>query len=295
MERRWSNGIYGRIVCIRKGSCVVMLKSAIYCNVFIVLIMSMFFRIRIINKKSDLKIVRKLVTVYLIYNFISFCFCCSEIVDIGWDAVFLIPVSILSFIVNIMSISRINKELKNNDDVNYGNSSVKKYIVHLMIPVIVFVIPYAYEMYIINNCSYLLKYNYQSGMIDSEDTYIAIVHNKPVTITLQKNLFNREGVVIQESRYDIEYTYDDIEISQRDSGHDKITIENEDVKKIALDARERSSSADEASIHCLSDGKYSIITLDSYGAVLGEYFYYNDTFIRKIHTHGDLESIICYE
>lgn len=50
-----------------------------------------------------------------------------------------------------------------------------------------------YELYVINNCNYLLKYNYQTGIIQSDDTYIAIINNKPVTITLQKNLFNRKG------------------------------------------------------------------------------------------------------
>ena len=62
-----------------------------------------------------------------------------------------------------------------------------------IIPVIVFIIPYVYELYVINNCNYLLKYNYQNGIIQSDDTYIAIINNKPVTITLQKNLFNRKG------------------------------------------------------------------------------------------------------
>ena len=58
-----------------------MLKSAIYCNVFILLIMSIFFLTRIFMKNSDLKKLRKLIIIYIIFNFISFYLCGSEIVD----------------------------------------------------------------------------------------------------------------------------------------------------------------------------------------------------------------------
>ena len=69
-----------------------MLKSAIYCNVFILLIMSIFFLTRIFMKNSDLKKLRKLIIIYIIFNFISFYLCDSEIVDIGWDFIFLFPI-----------------------------------------------------------------------------------------------------------------------------------------------------------------------------------------------------------
>ena len=99
-----------------------------------------------------------------------------------------------------------------------------------------------YELYVINNCNYLLKYNYQNGIIQSDDTYIAIINNKPVTITLQKNLFNRKGFSAKKLNYNIIYT-NGVEISTRDSSYNKIIVENEDIKKIALDAKERCPSA----------------------------------------------------
>ena len=43
-----------------------MLKSAIYCNVFILLIMSIFFLTRIFMKNSDLKKLRKVIIIYII-------------------------------------------------------------------------------------------------------------------------------------------------------------------------------------------------------------------------------------
>lgn len=87
-----------------------------------------------------------------------------------------------------------------------------------------------YELYVINNCNYLLKYNYQTGIIQSDDTlYIAIINNKPVTITLQKNLFNRKGFSAKKLNYNIIYT-NGVEISTRDSSYNKIIVENEDIK-----------------------------------------------------------------
>ena len=273
-----------------------MLKNAIYCNVFILLIMSIFFMIRIFNKKSDLKKIRQLIIIYLIFNFISFYLCNGEIIETGWDGLFLFPLSIISFIIYIISICCINRKIKKSNNTNYNNLSIKKYSILIIIPVIVFIIPYMYELYIINNCNYLLQYNYQNGIIQSDDTYIAIINNKPVTLTLQTNLFNRKGIVTNNLYYDIIYT-NDIEISTRDSSYNKITMENEDIKNIALNARERCPSAKGASLYYFSEGKYAIITLTSeetHGTVLGEYFYYDNTYIQSINTHGSLESIIYY-
>ena len=102
-----------------------------------------------------------------------------------------------------------------------------KYIFLIVIPVIILIIPYIYELYLINNCNFLLEYNYQNGIIQSDNTYI--VNNKPVTITLQRNLFNRKGLSTEKLNYNVKYT-NDIEISEKDSNY-------EDIKKIALDAK----------------------------------------------------------
>ena len=274
-----------------------MLKSAIYCNVFILLIMSIFFLTRIFMKNSDLKKLRKLIIIYIIFNLISFYLCGSEIVDIGWDFIFLFPISIISFIIHIVSICCINRKIKKLNNTDYNILSIKKYIILGIIPVIVFIIPYVYELYVINNCNYLLKYNYQNGIIQSDDTYIAIINNKPVTITLQKNLFNRKGFSAKKLNYNIIYT-NGVEISTRDSSYNKIIVENEDIKKIALDAKERCPSARGAFIDYFSEGNYAIIVLmleETYGSQLGEYFYYDNTYIQSINTHGSLESITYYK
>lgn len=274
-----------------------MLKSAIYCNVLILLIISIFLMVKIFKKKSDLIKIRKLIIIYIIFNFISFRLCNSEIVDTGWDLMFLLPISIITFIIHIVSICCINKKIKKLNNTDCNSLNVKKYTIVSIIPIIVFTIPYIYELYVINNCNYLLKYNYQNGIIQSDDTYIAIINNKPVSITLQKNLFNRKGLSTNELNYNIIYT-NNIEISTENSKYEKIIIENEDIKKIALDAKERCPSAKGAYIDYFSEGKYAIIVLTSeenHGTQLGEYFYYNNTYIKNINTYGNLDSITYYK
>lgn len=135
-----------------------------------------------------------------------------------------------------------------------------------------------------------MEYNYQIGIIQSDNTYIAIVNNKPATITLQRNPFNRKGLSTEELNYNVKYT-NDIKISKKDSNY-------EDIKKIALDAKKRCTSVKGAFIDYFPKGKVAIIKLlseENYGTELGEYFYYNNTYIQNINTHGSLSSITHYK
>jgi len=48
----------------------------------------------------------------------------------------------------------------------------------------------------------------------------------------------------------------------------------------------------------LAEGKIAIIVLvseETHGTQLGEYFYYDNTYIKSINTHGSLESITYYK
>lgn len=273
-----------------------MLKGAIYGNVYILLAISIFLLVSVFKEKTDLPKTRKFVIIFMLFNFFSLYLCNSEIVDVGWDLLMLQPISLASFVIHIVSICCIHRKIKKSDNADGNKQGIRNYIILCMIPVMVFLVPYLYELYVINNCDYLLKYNYQNGWIQSDDTYIAIVNNKPVTITLQKNLFSRYGISTRESRYSIVYT-DDMEISARDSVNNKILTENDSIGKIALDAKERSSAAKGASIVYFSEGKYAIVSLmseENHGAQLGQYFYYDNTYVKEVSTHGSLESVIYY-
>lgn len=272
-----------------------MFKVAIYCNTFFFFIMSIIFLIKVFSKKSDLKKLRKLVIVYFLLNIINLC--ASEMTDIGWDIVKLFPFFAISFVIHIVIFCFIKKKIKQRDDNDYKSISIKKLIILTVIPIIILLVPFIYELYILNNCEYMLRYNYQEAFINSEDTYIAIINNKPVKVTLQTDIWDREGISTNNLDYGIVYA-NDIEITKPDYEYNKITVEDEDIKKIALDALERCQSAKGASVNYFTEGKYAIISLmdeETYGTILGEYFYYDGVYVKSINTHGELEEVTYYK
>ncbi len=280
-----------------------MLKGAIYLNVFLFFIISMYFLFESNKENKKLITLNNLIKVYIMYILISMYICYfSEIVEIDWDIFYIIPISFISIIICFIGVSRTNKLIKNTKK-NDNNRSIK-YTILMIIPSLLFVSSYLFELYVINKCDYILKYNYQNGFVTSEDTYIAIVNNKPVTVTLQKNIFNRKETTYRYSgsgdiceEYEAIYK-DSIELSKRDSNYDKVIIENEKIEKIAKDAKERTKDTKGASINYFPKGEYAIIELTSeegHGSVLGEYFYSNGEYIKDITTHGSLESITYFE
>ena len=280
-----------------------MLKGAIYLNVFLFFIISMYFLFESNKENKKLINLNILIRVYIIYILISMCICYfSEIVEIDWDIIYIIPISFISMIICFIGVSRTNKLIKNTKQNDYNRSI--KYTILMIIPLLLFVSSYLFELYVINKCDYILKYNYQNGFVTSDDTYIAILNNKPVTVTLQKNIFNRKEITYRHSdsedvfeEYEIIYK-DPIEISKRDSNYDKVIIKNEKIEKIAQNAKERTKDAKGASVLYLPKGEYAIIELtseDTYGSVLGEYFYSNGEYIKDIITHGSLKSVTYFE
>jgi hypothetical protein len=157
-------------------------------------------------------------------------------------------------------------------------------------------IPFLYELNILNNCEYIIKFNYQSGFV-SEDTYIAIVNNEPTTVTLQTDILNREGIETEELYYGVIYG-DEIQISKADNRYDKIDVDEEDINKVALDAYEKCSSAKGAVVYYFPEGKYAFIALheeETHGTVLGEYFYYDGKCIQSTEIPGDVDEVIYYK
>lgn len=271
-----------------------MLKSAIYSNVFLLLIIAVVFVIKIFKSRINEKKLKLIVIICMLVNFINLYM--MKFISSGLDGIVLGPISLITFIIDIISFCHLRKKTKNVADNYSKNLSIKKYIILCIIPIIIILIPFGYELYIINNCNYLLHYNYQEGFIRSDDTYIAIINNKPVKIALQENLFNRNGIIINEINYEVIFS-DNIKITTRDSNYNKIIVENADIKKIALDAKRRCPLAKGADIVYLPGDKYAIIKLtdeETHGTILEEYFYYKGSYIKKLHTYGNLESIVYY-
>ena len=128
-----------------------MLKGAIYGNVYILLLISIFLMVSVFKKNTDLLKVRKVVIIYIIFNFISLYLCNSEIVDTGWDAIILVPISVISCIIFIVTICFINKKIKKSGNADDNERGTRKYIILCIVPVIVFLVPYLYELFVISD------------------------------------------------------------------------------------------------------------------------------------------------
>ena len=272
-----------------------MFRNAMYLNVFITLIISIFLLIRAVKKKNALKELKYTIIIYLVFNIINLCVLNSDIVDIGWNAIFILPITLVSIIMNIVSLVKIHINNKESNDTDCNELNIKKIIIVTIIPAIIFIVPYFYELNLLNNCNYILHYNYQEGIVNSEDTYIAIVNNKPVPITLLQNISDREGQSTEELHYNINYN-NGIGITANDPINDK-TIE-ESIRKIASDAQQKCTSAKGATVSYFPEGKYAIIDFisdEDSGTVLGTYCYYDNTCMQITLTYGDLESVVYYD
>ena len=152
-----------------------MLKNAMYLNFIIIFVLSIFFLVITFKKKTDLRKPRIFVCINILLNFINANFTFMEIVDIDWDFVVLIPVAILSLIINFVNLVIVHIKIKKSVNGEKKEFAIKKFIALMMVPVLVFLIPYIYELYLLNSCDYIIKYRYDVAWMSTEETYIAIV------------------------------------------------------------------------------------------------------------------------
>lgn len=272
-----------------------MLRSVIYLSIVLIFIMSIYYLLISNKNNKQLEKTKCLIIDYIIYDIITIIICYIGIVELDWDVIILIPTLLLSLILYLIAKYRINRILKK--DNKKTNTNLVVYSPVLIISVLLVVFSYVFELFIINNCDYLLKYNHQDGIIISENTYIAIIYNRPITITLQKNLFKRQGKIIKNERYEIKYKNDDT-ISIKNNLDDE--IDNEDIRKIAIDAQKKYPDVGSAVITYLPEGKYAIINLTSkfnngVANSLEEQFYAKEKYIKSIKTKGSLETITSYK
>lgn len=261
-----------------------MFKAAIYFNIFFFLVMSIIFLVRVFSGGNDLKKIRRITYIYMLLNYVNAYV--SGYTDIGWSWIGLLPIIILTFILNIICVICIRKKLKKEEQLDYNPMNIKVMILLIVLPIIIVALPFIREVYILYNCDYMIVYNYQEGWINSTDTNIAVYNNKPVTLSLELYMFERDGKKTNTTHCEAVYS---------DSG---VVIQDHNVEDEALDVFKNNSNAKSADIYYFENGKYVIITLLAdvgHGTVLGEYFYYDDTLVTSISTLGDLEKVICYK
>ena len=272
-----------------------MFRVAIYINFFLLFVMSIVFLVKVLNDESDLKKIRRLVYVYILFMMLNGYF--AGYTDLSWDVIRLIPFIIITLILNVVTIVKIRKKIKKSDNSDFKPMSIRMMLLLIIIPIIIVGAPFAREVYVLYNCDYMIVYNYQEAWIESTDTNIAVINNEPVTISLELYMFDREGIDVETENYDVTYNDSGAEISKGVLKSDKVIVNNKDIEKIALDALEMCTNAKSADVIYIAEGKYTIITLldeVGHGTVLGGYFYYDNTCITSINPEGDLHSVISY-
>jgi hypothetical protein len=271
-----------------------MFASALNWALAIIFIFSLGYFIlsldRTYKKKSNV-----LAVALIVLNFIVYVFFTGDYIDTGFA---LFSQGGIAFLAGVLLvISLIITNLKSSTERN-GFAKILVCIL-IAIPLLVLLVPFGYETYLLNKCSYLLTYNYQNGIIQSDYTCIAIVDGKPVTVTLQKNILGRQSTSFTSDyrdfvHYDIVFeseniTFEDPEEAPQDA--DKILV-------VARDAKLRQSAARSAFADYFPEGDYTMITLcdqEDGGTLLAEYFYSGGEFVDEVHTVGGLSSIAYYE
>lgn len=271
-----------------------MFKAAIYLNIFFFFVMSIVLLIKVFSDEADLKKIRRMSYIYILLNFINGNV--SGFTDVGWDWVRFLPVMVLTFILNIICIICVKRKLKKAEETDYKPMNIKVMLLLLVLPIIIVVVPFSYEAYILYNCDYMVIYNYQEAWINSTDTNIAIYNNKPVVLSLELDAFDREGEKVKVKHCDAVYSDNGVELTI--GVLDEEVIQNENLERVALDAVEKCPNAKSAYIYYFESEKYAIITLleeIGHGTILDEYFYYNNDLVTSISPLGDLEKVICYK
>lgn len=256
-----------------------MLRFAMYLNVLILTIISIVIFINVIKKKKS----KDISIIYLIYIISNYLLFINDLVETGWNLLFIKIAFIIDAVLLILSIcyKKARKE----------NISIVNKTLLILIPIIIFIVPFSYETYLMNKCSYIIKYNYQNGIVQSDNTYIAIVDNKPINITLCKNIFNKKDTYTLKSNnlnsYEIKYQDDSILIEKL-SGTEDYT---ENIKNISENIKEKYSSAIGANIYYLPDENSAIISIEEENNCL----YYNNGLISTINAYGGIEEISFYD
>lgn len=274
-----------------------MFEAALYLVLAIISIFSFVYFIlsldKSFNKKSNV-----LAVVFIVLDLIIYILFSGDFIDIGWGLLFTNGVALLAAVLLVISLIITN--LRSST----GKNGFSKIVVGMLIaiPLLVLLVPFGYETYLLNKCSYLLTYNYQDGIVISNDTYIAIVDGKPVTVSLQKNILGRQSTAFASNYSGYVYC---IVVFERDNvtfDHPEEAPQDADkILAVARDAKIRQSAAGSAIVCYFPEGNYTIITLcdqryDDYGgSVLVEYFYSGNEFVDEVSTEGGLSSVAYYD
>lgn len=268
-----------------------MLKVALYFMVLFLLVSAIVIFIFAVNKgnKKKLNIIN---SAYLVISLINYMMLLGELVDTGWNLIIITPVSVVTIILLITSLIISNSKKRVKD----GKISMTVSIVTVIIPFLIIGIPFAYETYLLNFCTYLFEYNYQNGFVTSDDYYVAIVNSKPHEVSLTKNIFSREATYdtnnyMEFASYNVDLeSTGEIKINDLNNNSEYV----DEVYAIAESIKLTNLLAESLEVDYLPEVKGAIVRVFMKNGDGGDYYYQEGQF-NAFDVGGSLRKITYYK
>lgn len=259
---------------------VIYLNAILYCLVAGFLCINSFMR----NSKVNWTVVAGvlLVMAYVHLRLIEEC------MDIGWSYLIMLPIFCVTEVLLIITIIRCLLSISTKTE----GPSIRIALSIILIPVMLFVVSYSYELYRLNTCDYLVHFNYQNGIVISEDAYYAVTNHKPAKVTLENNLFNRK------SKCEYKGVTTDIVGSIRfnKNGERKLDIFHEQGReyeqvfdKLGAVIYEANPNIDYIEIQYIPEANDAIVRMEA-----ARYIFHDYKIAAKIKDPGSIRSIIVY-
>lgn len=236
-------------------------------------------------------------------------------IDTGLEVLFYLLTAGIDSIVLIIGIIIDIVKLKKKEMKDTNNTFLKFYwIILIVIPIIMALAGYFYEINILNNCNLVLTFNYQNGIVISENTKVAINETSCKEISIGESFKRESGKNVDFYYYNVEENesgeivvtseYDDPSLSEIDIKivEEIYKADNYEKNKTALKLYDDEPNAVHKAIVIKIKGTdyYIVDYLISReasiggGTGLGSAIFYGSDFIDNLNVSGDLDSAYCY-
>lgn len=264
-----------------------MLKACLYFNWFFYGLLSILICKNSFSKNSKINWAIEAIILMLLsfINLLLF----DKCMEIDWNFLFIVPVFAVTEVLYLISFFRCIFTRKEKHAL-----TTLPAVVLAVVPAMLFIGSYTYEMIKLNTCDYLVKYNYQSGMVISEDTFFAVKQQKAAKVTLVNNLFNRKSIkeytgIATNIQCSIDFSdKDDMKIIMYD---DRSRAYEPVFRELGTEIFKANPNENRIEIHYIPEKKDAIVRFFN----AGDYLYHETERVCELKTHGDLDEIIVYK